>query len=37
MPVFPVLKRLMEEYCKFEVTQGYIVRHCLKKQNKTKI
>jgi hypothetical protein len=35
MPVIPAPKGLRQEAVKPEATQGYIVRHCLKK-NKSK-
>jgi hypothetical protein len=35
MPVIPALRRLRQEDHKTEVSLGYIVRLCLKKQSKT--
>jgi hypothetical protein len=33
MPVIPVLRRLRQENCEFDVNLGNIVRLCLKKNN----
>jgi hypothetical protein len=36
MSVIPALGKLRQENCKFEASLGFIVRACLKKQNKAK-
>jgi hypothetical protein len=32
MPVIPALRRLKQEYCKFQASLGYIAKPCLKKK-----